>query len=193
MSAVFSEDDVAFLSRPHIARAWFAGLDLPSGFSRLHSGFGRVTIGSDVWLGVSDPISGRLVGVEQVEEPTFGQAAAVTLTVSGANKEFIQSVKADARAIEGRSADIYWAAFDPETQTLWSKGLVKLFPRGRMTAPAIQWSGIGIRTVSITVESSWATQNFAPGGRWNSAGQRQRFPDDLGLDYVGIDVQEGWK
>lgn len=180
------------LARPHISRAWFAALDLVQGISYLHSGTGRVTIDGVEWRGVSDPLSGRLVGISQVEEPAFGQASAVTLTLSGANREFIQSVHATAREIEGRQADIYWAAFDGESQTI-ILGLKKLFPRGRMTSPAIHWTGINQRTVSVTIENIFASQNFPPGGRWNHAGQLQRYPGDLGLEYVGVDISETWR
>jgi hypothetical protein len=192
MSVIISAADMEMLARPHVARAWFCQLDLPSGVSYLHSGTGRITIDGTEWRGVSDPLSGRLVAISQVEEPAFGQAPAVTITLSGANREFIQSVHATAREIEGREAIIYWAAFDGETQTIWSRGLVKLFPLGRMTAPAIQWSGIGQRTVSLTIESVFHAQNFAPGGRWNMAGQLQRYPGDVGLEYVGVEITEYW-
>lgn len=193
MSALISPSEMELLARPHCARAWFVTLDLPSGISYLHSGVSRITIDGQEWLPVSDPVSGRLVSISQVEEPAFGQAAAVTVTLSGASREFIQSVHATAREIEGRAADIYWAAFDAETQQISALGLKKLFPRGRMTSPAIQWAGIGVRTVSITIENIFAAQNFPPGGRWNNAGQLQRYPGDLGLEYIGVEISETWK
>jgi hypothetical protein len=192
LSAIFTAADAEFLARPHIARAWFAELDLPSGVSYLHSGIGRVQVGGHEWIGVTDPLSGRLVAIEQIEEPAFGQAAAVTITLSGANKEFIQSVHATAAEIEGRAAMLYWAAFDGETQAVWSAGLKPMFPAGRMTAPMIQWQGIGVRTVSLTIENQFVTQNYPPGGRWNSADQRRRYPGDKGLDYIGVEILETW-
>lgn len=191
MTAVFSGTDIDILARPHIARAWFGAFDLPSGLARLHSGSGTVSVGGFDWRGVSDPISGQLVSLGMVEEPTFGQAAALQIILAGASREFIQSVHSTAREIEGRSADIYWAAFDGETQEVVIS-LKKLFQRGRMTAPSIQWSGIGRRTVMITVENVWATQNFPPGGKWNGPGQRARYPGDLGLDFVGVKISENW-
>jgi hypothetical protein len=192
MTTILSPADYQWLQRPHIARAWFARLDLPSGIAYLHSGVGRVTIDGQDWIGVSDPISGRLVSLSQVEEAAFGQAAAITIVLSGANREFIASVHATAREIEGRPADIYWAAFDGETQQIWAGGLKKLFPRGRMTSATIQWSGIGQRAVSLTIENIWQAQNFAPGGRWTSADQRRRWPGDRGLDYIGVEITENW-
>jgi hypothetical protein len=192
VSAIFNAAELDVLAAPHVARAWFAMLDLPSGLARLHSGVGTVTVGGFDWRGVTDPIGGRLVSLSGVEEPAFGQAAAVSITLTGADKEFLQSVHATRRQVEGRPANIYWCAFDGETQKplLALKGL---FTRGRMSAPSIQSSGIGVRTISLTVENIWASQNFAPGRKWNPADQQRLYPGDKGLDYVGQKVSEDWR
>ena len=189
--AVFTEAELDWLARPHIARAWFHDLDLPTGHAYLHNGTGRITIGSHEWRGVTDPVGGQIVSMGNVEEPRFGQAVAVDVTLSGANKDFFKSVHASARAIEGRRGDLYWAAFDAETATIWPRGLVRLFP-GKITSPLLQWQGIGGRTVSITLESIWSSQNYAVGGKWQGADQRRRFPGDKGLDFVGVKVSENW-
>lgn len=189
--AIFTEADLDWLARPHVARAWFLELDLPSGISRLHNATGRVHAGGYEWRGVTDPIGGTLVSIDSVEEPRFGQAVAANIMLSGANREFFKSVHVSAKAIEGRRGDLYWAAFDAETAKLWPRGLVRLFP-GKITSPLLQWQGIGVRTVSITLESIWSSQNYAVGGKWNGAGQRLDFPGDKGLDFVGVKVSENW-
>lgn len=191
MSQIISAADAATLAGPHIARAWFAVLDLPSGTTYLHSGTGRKTVSGQEYRGVSDPVGGRLVSVSQVDEPQFGQAASVQITLTGVDAAFIREVKSTAREIEGRSATLYWAAFDGETQVLKTT-LIPVFPFGRMTAPSISWQGIGIRAVTITVESIWQAKNFPPGGRWNPAGQRARYAGDKGLDFVGVEITEYW-
>lgn len=191
MSAIISPTDRAKLQRPHVGRAWFGRFDFPDAIKYLHSGVGRVTVDGNEYIGVSDPLSGRLVSIGQVEEPQFGQAAAVQIVLSGASKAFIQSVHATARQIEGRDARISWAAFDVERQEILTN-LIPLFPRGKMSAPSIHWQGIGIRYVSLTIENIWAAQNYAPGGKWNPAGQRQRYAGDKGLDFVGVKVSENW-
>jgi hypothetical protein len=192
MAGPFTAADLAVLARPHVARAWFVRLDLPTGEWRVHSGAGRARIGGQDWQGINDPVGGVLVSIGQVEEPRFGSAVAVTLALSGANRAFLQSVHASAREIEGRAADVYWAAFDQETQAPVT-GLKSLFGRGRMTSPSIHWQGRGLRTVSVTVESIWSSQNFAPGGLWNDAGQQRRFPGDKGLAFVNQKVSENWQ
>jgi hypothetical protein len=188
--ALFSSTDMDKLSAPHIARAWFAELNLPSGFQRVHNGVGRVTVGGYEWRGVSDPVSGALVSIEAVEDPRFGQAAAVNIVLSGVNATFWKSVKQDARDLEGRSANLYWGAFDQETgENIMFK---KLLP-GKMSAPSLHRQGIGVRFVGLTIESFWQAQNYPFGGRWNGADQRRRYPGDKGLDLVGVEVAEQWQ
>lgn len=188
--SVFSEADLDRLAAPHVGRMWFLELDLPSGIHRLHNGTGRKTIGGHEWRGVTDPLGGQLVSMSSVEEPRFGQAVAVDISLSSANLAFFKSFHDVRGDIEGRRADIYFAVFDAETEEVLI-GLRKLFP-GKITAPKLKWQGIGLRAVSITVESIWAGMNFPFGGKWNDADQRRRYPGDRGLQFVGVDVSETW-
>jgi hypothetical protein len=187
--ALFSEADRAFLRRPHIARAWFMELHLPTGTWLVHNGVGRKTVGGKEWFGVSDPGGRQLVSVSAVEDPRFGQAAKVDVVLSGVNVDFLRSVKDTARQIEGSLADLYWCAFDQETQEVWTGGLKKLFP-GYLSAPKRQSQGIGLRTVSFTVETMWQSQNYPFGGKWTPADQGRRYPGDKGLNFVGVKVTE---
>lgn len=192
MSAFFTTDEIELLGYPHVSRAWFAELHMPDEVLRLHSGAGRCSVGGYEWNGVSDPVGGRTVSISGVREPAFGQAAAVTIVLSDADVAFFRSVRAARRDIEGREANIYWAAFDAETQQPVT-GLIGLFTRGYMSAPAILRQGIGVRTVTLTIENIWSAKNFKPGGRWNGASQRDRYPGDKGLDFVGVSVNEAWQ
>lgn len=189
MAFLFSDADKAFLRRPHIARAWFAELGLPSGTWRLHNGVGRKVVGGHEWRGVSDPAGQQLVSMSAIEDPRFGQAAKVDIVLSGVNVDFLRSVKDNARETEGAVADLYWCAFDQETQEVWSSGLKKMFP-GYLSSPKRQSTGLGIRTVSFAVETMWHSQNFPFGGKWTDADQRRRYPGDKGLQFVGVKVQE---
>ncbi|HWK65404.1 MAG TPA: transcriptional regulator [Rhizobiaceae bacterium] len=184
----FSEADFDRLSGPHVSRAWFAEIDLPSGIKRLHNGVGRVTIGGHEWLGVTDPTGGQLVRVDTVEEPRFGQAPSVLITLGGISVAFWREVKSTARQMEGRRCDLYWAEFDPETGEI-SIALKKLFP-GKISAPSLQRAGIGIRNAGFVIESLWQSQNYPFGGRWNAADQERRYPGDLGGQFIGVKVQE---
>lgn len=174
-----------------MARAWFLELDLPDGLMRLHNGVGTIVVGGREWKGVTNPLGGQMVALSNVEEPRFGQAVSVNITLSGANKAFLQSVHSTRKEIEGRRADLYWAAFDGETGEVLM-GPKKLFP-GKISSPVISWHGLGTRLVSVTIESIWSGDNYPFGGRWNDADQRRRYPGDKGLQYVGVKVQEQWQ
>ncbi len=189
MAVAFSPEQVEALRAPHVARAFFAAFDLPGGMLRLHSGVGRLTLSGQDWTGVDDPAGGVLLSVSQVQEPRLGSAASVTFTLSGSTLAFLQEVRAARRQIEGRPAQVWWQMFDQESQVPIGP-MQPLFPMGRMTSPAFLAEGIGGRSLTITVESVWSAQNFAPGGRWNDADQRRRFPGDRGLEFVGVEVKE---
>lgn len=188
---LFSADDLDRLAAPHVARAWFLDADLPSGRSYLHNGMGNIVIAGQTWRGVADPLSGRLVTLNAIEEPRFGAAAAVEIGLTAANAEFLASVHSTRADIEGRDASLYFAVFDQETGEMLT-GLKRMF-RGRLTAPRIKWGGIGLRLVTITLESIFSSQNYPFGGKWNGADQRRRYPGDKGLDFVGVKVTETLK
>lgn len=186
-----SADELAFLRRPHVARAWFAELHLPSGISRVHPGVGNFIIDGHEWRGVSDPMAhggGQLVYINAVEDPRFGQAVSVEIVISGANRDFIRYIHENAGSIEGVAANLYWAAFDADSGTA-PFGMHKPFP-GLLSAPAIQWEGSGVRTVGFTIESVWLSQDDPYGGTWSYTGQLKRFPDDEGGEFIGIKVNE---
>lgn len=185
---IFSNADLDELSGPHVARLWFAEIDLPSGIKRLHNGVGRINVAGHEWRGVTDPIGAQLIGVDAVEDPRFGQAAAVKITIGGISVDFWREIKATARQIEGRRCDLFWAAFDPETAEN-KISLKKMFP-GKITAPQLQHAGIGIRAAAFTIESLWQSQNYPFGGRWNASDQERRYPGDKGGQFIGVKVQE---
>jgi len=186
--STFDDDEFERLSGPHVARVWFAEIHLASGIKRAHNGVGTVTIGGHEWTGITDPLGGQLVGIAAVEDPRFGQAASVVITLGGISVETWREIKSTAREIEGARCDLYWAAFDPETGEI-DINLKKLFP-GKISAPALQRADIGVRNASFTIESIWQSQNYPFGGRWNPADQQRRYPGDRGGQFIGVKVVE---
>jgi hypothetical protein len=184
----FTAAEIEKLRGIHVARAWFAEIDLPSGFWRLHNGVGTVTAGGYEWKGISSPVGGQLVSISQVEAPRFGQAAKVDIIISGVTAAFMQSIRDLGTDLEGRSCDLYFMCFDMETEDS-NTSLVKLFP-GRLSSPSLIREGIGTRLITLSIESPFHAQNFPFGGMWNGASQRRRFPGDKGLDYMGVKFQE---
>ncbi|MFC6487372.1 transcriptional regulator [Nitratireductor sp. GCM10026969] len=186
--ALFPEADRQYLSGPHVARLWFAELDLPSGLRRLHNGVGRITVGGHEWTGITNPGGLHLVQLEEVEEPRFGQAPSVGLTLGGITKDAWKEIKTMAREIEGARCDLFWAAFNPEYAEV-EISLKKMFP-GKLSSPALHRQGIGVRFATFTVESLWQSQNYPFGGRWNASDQERRYPGDKGGQFIGVKVVE---
>lgn len=188
--AIFSATDREWLRSPHVARAWFGCFDLPSGESYLHNGVGRWTISGQEYRGVTDPVGGQLVAISSVEDPRFGQAAKIDITIGGVDAQFFRSVKDDARDLEGRDAIISFAVFDPETLNM--RVFRSVLP-GKMTAPALFRKGVSERYIVIGIEGFWQSQNYPFGGRWTDGDQRRRFPGDKGLMFAGQKVAEQWR
>lgn len=188
MSLVFTQSEIEAASRPHVARGIFVTIDLPTGILRLHNGAGRVVIEGNEWLGMTDPIGGRIVGISGIEEPAPGQASAVTCTLSGIDKEFVQYIRSVARQLEGREANVYFCLFDTETQEPIT-ALRGIFIRGSLSAPSFS-RDYQSRVVSITIENIWAALNFAPGRRWNDSDQQREYPGDKGWQFAGVQIIE---
>ncbi len=190
--SLYTEDDLAALGRPHCQRAWFAEVDLPSGLRRLHTGMGPIEIAGLEWQGVSDPFGGQLIGIGSIEEPEFGQASAVDVVISGANRAFFRQMWVDRHALEGGRCDLYVASFDAESGDVVVP-LKRWFP-GKLTAPKFSIVGANIRFMSMKIVSPFEGLNF-PETRmmWSPAGQRARYPGDEGLDLITSDIIEEYK
>jgi hypothetical protein len=188
---VFSDEDHRKLSAAHVSIGLFAELHLPSGVSYLWGGMGKHIIDGKTYRGVSNPVSGQLVSISGLQEDRFGAAAAVTITLAGANKEFLQSVHDTALEIEGQRAKIGFATFDQERQEVLI-GIRNLF-NGRMTAPTIAFQSRALRTVSITIEGRFSGLNYSSAERFSHEGQQRRYPGDLGMEFMGVEVSEQFK
>lgn len=189
---LFTDADLHALSAPHVQRAWFAEVYFPSGVRQFHTGMGRVSMGGETWEGVSSPMDGSVVGLFGMEEPRFGRAVATDIVFSGASRTFLQSIWADKKDIEGAKCILYFAVIDAETGAVLIE-LKRVFP-GRLTAPGIKFTGAAIRAVAMKVISIFEGRNFpASGFMWSGAGQRDRYPGDLGLDLITADIIEEFK
>lgn len=187
-----ADDDLDRLSGHHVQRAWFAHVFLPSGERRLHTGMGPKEIGGFEWEGVSDPFGGQLVGVGSIEEPRFGQAPAIDIIMSGANRAFLKSIWDDMPSIEGARCDMYFATFDAETGEVVYP-FRRMFP-GKITAPRLQFVGASIRAISLKIVSVFEGLNFpSAGAQWSPTGQRQRYPGDKGLDFINSKLIEYYR
>jgi len=186
---VFTQADLEKLSRPHVQRAWFVEAMLPSGTRHYHSGMGRVSLGGQIWEGVSDPVGGAMVVIDGMQEPAFGQAVAIDVVFSGASRTFLKSIWDDRQAIEGATANVSFAVIDAETGDVLI-GLTRMLD-GKLTAPVLRFQGAAIRTVAVKIVSVFEGLNYpVTNGMWSPAGQRARYPGDTGLDTINADIVE---
>lgn len=183
--ALFSSDDLAALSGPHVQRAFFFDVIWPTERRRYHTGTGPVEIGGFTWQGVNDPFGAALVSLGEVEEPRFGTAPAISILFSGANKDFLREVWTT--DLEGVACDPYFAAFNAESGAV-VVGLRKLF-EGKVTAPMIECEGLAVRAVSVRIVDIEEGLNYpVTQTQWSPAGHRSRYPGSKGMDYVGSKI-----
>lgn len=187
---IFNDTDAIALRAPHVSRAFFLELALPSGTVRYHTGYGKIEIDGVEWIGAADPIGGRLVTIGRLTQSTIGKAIDQTIVLSGADSSFVRSVRDTAAQIEGAAAAIYFCLFDPETEGALTD--LKLMSKGHMTSPKRSREG-SVRQISLTLESVWSVLNFPGARRWNGADQRRLYPGDAGLDLIGVDVKEQYQ
>lgn len=186
--ALFSAQEAEYLSGPHVAPTRLAEIDLPSGLHRLHEGVGRISVNGHEWFGITTPGGLQLVDMEMVEDPRFGQAASVVITLGGITASAWKEIKSMAREIEGRRCDLYWSEWNPEYAEV-EISPKKYFP-GKISAPSLHRQGIGVRYATFTIESVWQSQNYPFGGEWSSTGQQKRYPGDMGGQFIGVKVHE---
>lgn len=188
---LFTDAQVAALSRPHVVCTLVARLHLYDGILRVHPGYGTLTVDGEDYLGVTDPGRTRLVGISEIVEPRVGLASAVEITLAGVDAAFLAAIRADYLRMEGRACDLMFVLFDASTQDVIGSP-VNLMPGGTMTAPRIKFERPGVREFRFTVESLWSVRNFTPAGRISDADQKRRSAGDKACRHVGSQRGEKW-
>lgn len=173
---------------PHVARGWFVYMDLPVGESRLHTGIGTINILEHDWKGITNPIGGTLAGVSSVDQPKFGVAGVVSLSISGVDEEFYSDVFEQSDDIEGRVSELYFATIDQETGQFLTRP--QRYIRGFLSSPKHARTDKRSRSVAVNVENIWFRSNQPFSGKWNNPNQQEIFPQDKGLQLVGYSGTE---
>lgn len=180
------------LSGPHVRRAWFAYIELPTGARRFHTGLNPVNIGGFEWEPVNDPFGGQLVGLNSIMKPKFGTASYIDIIISGANRDYLKAVWDMRHEIEGVKAEFSFATFDGETNDV----IIPLTKMATMqlTSPSQVREGTTIRALRMRAVSVFESLQFAePFSQWSPAGQRARYPGDKGLDTTGSEIVTNFK
>lgn len=189
MTLYFNEQERSALAGPDIAPQFFIKLDLPAsegGTRYLTDAAGDITIDGVTWQGLSSPLYGRLVSIGELPFPKFGDNQFFDAQLTGANLEFLQQVRQNARNWEGSPASVRFCLFDKETRRPITR-LIELFPRGHLAKMNIERSGVGRCVVSMTVEGDYTTLAYQRGKALSAASLNREYSDDKFLDFLGVE------
>lgn len=154
--------------------------DTPAYFSNIN---GTLDADGKVWIG-----AGQLGSIEGMEQALAGQAVQLRTLLSGAdiNSQIMQLAASEDRSGYVGQLELIWLQFfDADWQTLDSPyaliaGLMDGISISRQQAE----NGATIRTVTLTAENIFYNRRVPALGYWTSSDQKQRFPGDLGLDFI---------
>ena len=147
-------------------------MQFDSGFVRLWGGRGPLDFNSETYLGVGD-----LGRISQVEEGVEQRAYGMTFELSGISASFVSLALSE--ELQNRKAEFWLGFFDNDYALVLDPALVF---RGRMDTMDIQ---IGeTATITVTVESRLIDWNRPRIRRYTDADQQERFPGDLGFQFM---------
>jgi hypothetical protein len=147
-------------------------LDFASGFLRLTNAAQEFTWNGYTWTG-----AGALGTVSPVEETGDLQARGMAFKITGIDASNV--TRALAEHYQGRSAKVWLALLDDNYNIIADPILAYT---GRMDIMSIELGQTA--TITVTSESHLVTWETPKVRRYNHADQLQRFPADLGCEFV---------
>lgn len=152
----------------------FAKLEFDSGDVLAHSSLGNLAFGGDTYLGI-----GQFGGVGSAGEPSDLSRSTLTLTLSNIPGDMGALVLNE--YFQGRRGTLYLGYLDPTTRLLVADPAI--IYRGRMDNAKIQQGGDTF-TVTVSIESRFASWNKPVIRRYNNAYQQSVYPGDKGFEFV---------
>lgn len=151
---------------------YFNGIDeTPVSFSTTPF---SLTIKDIEYLGV-----GNLGSIAAVEESTEIQGLSMTVTMSGINTSIIPLALQRDKHYQGKPAKVHIAFFNEDGTLIGDPVLIF---DGQMDYMNISLGKEA--TVELTLESKFVQWELAKTARYNSVDQKERFPNDTGLDFI---------
>lgn len=150
----------------------FEGL-FSSGYVRIWSGYGDLSYGGNVWIGV-----GLLGSVSAVQETAEVQANGITVSLTGIPSEFISLVLNESE--QGKSGKVFIGFMDVNNALIADPYMMF---EGKLDIPAIAEEG-ETSVVSITYESRLINLQRPRESRYTNEEQQHEYPNDLGCEYV---------
>jgi hypothetical protein len=160
----------------------FCQLDFDSGIARFCTAFQSVSWNGQTWLG-----TGNLIEIDPIEEKNDTQSVGLAITISGVPSGYLSTAQNE--NYQGRRCQVWAAPLDT------SYGIIegRLIYRGQMDTMTVQDGSPA--TIRIATENVLARLNRAPGGYYNDADQKSRYPGDLlleGVSTLARDSQIKW-
>lgn len=178
----FSETVSAYLAGRQLRFAYLVEFQFdPAAY--FWNGVGTLQAGGKTWVGLA-----QLGAIEGLSEALNGESQQMRLTLSGAqvSSAIMQAAASESRAnYVGRIVTIWIQFFDEdwtlldEPQALAS-GIVDGIPISREQGE----NGATIRTVTVTAENIFYSRRIPPNGYYTDSDQQQRFPGDLGMQFI---------
>lgn len=177
---------MAFLSDRDMNRALEAGsvkiavlleASFVSKVSRVFTGVGKlVTRDGLEWTGL-----GEFVGITGIRQQVGLSANKATVTISGANPEWVKLAIDNENEARGRDLVVYGQIFGPGNELIGDKFALMA---GIMAPLKISGQGPTQRRIEIPVEGLF-TRRRRPVFGWNTNfDQQQRFPGDKGMEFT---------
>ena len=151
-----------------------ARLEFDSGDVLAHSGLGNLTFDSLTYTGI-----GQFGDVSSAGEPSDLSRSTLSLTLSNIPGDMGALVLNE--HFQGRRGTIYLGYLDPTTNQLVDDPVI--IHRGRMDNAKIRQGGDTF-TVSVNIESRFASWNTPVIRRYNNAFQQSVYPGDRGFEFI---------
>jgi len=161
-----------------------AKLEFDSGDVLAHTSLGSIDFGGDTYLGI-----GQFGGVSSAGEPSDLSRSNLSLTLS--NIPGTMGALVLNEYYQGRRATLFLGYLDQTTRHL--VGDPAIVYRGRMDTADIDQGGDTF-TVTVNIESRFASWDKPVIRRYNNAFQQSAFPGDKGFEFVeqAADKQVVW-
>ncbi len=151
-----------------------AKLEFDSGDVLAHSQLGEIVFGGDTYLGI-----GQFGGVSSAGEPSDLSRSSLSLTLSNIPGDMGALVLNE--YFQGRRATLYLGYLDQTTRQLVDDPAIVY--RGRMDNARLKQGG-DTSSVTVKIESRFASWDKPLIRRYNSAHQRSVYPGDKGFEFV---------
>lgn len=151
-----------------------ARLEFDSGDVLAHSGLGNLTFDGRTYNGI-----GQFGEVSSAGEPSDLSRSTLNLTLSNIPGDMGALVLNE--HFQGRRGTVYLGYLDPTTRQLVDDPVI--IHRGRMDNAKIRQGGDTF-TVSVSIESRFASWNKPVARRYNNAFQQSAYPGDRGFEFI---------